>query len=519
MSGAQRRIGAPVAYGCRVTTTPARATIGDYELLAPLGEGGMGIVHLARRGEQGARVALKVLRPHVVSDREASERLAQEVRALSKVRSSRIAGILDADPFGGTPYVVTRYVPGLSLDRHVVEEGVVEGSDLLHFATCLAEALEAVHAVGVLHRDVKPSNVLMEGRSPVLIDFGLARAAEDPKLTVTGYMLGTPGYLPPEVLYGEQATAAGDVYAWAATTAFAATGRAPFGRGHTMAILDRVRRGDHDLTGIPDPLAGLLHRCLAVEAVDRPPLPQVLRLLREWQQPTLRKRRDSSLTMPVSLPTRPSGDAETTVVVPPDAQHTAVLSQAVPAPQAPLARGEGFLRAMQLLGIALAVAAGIAAAPVLGLVAVGGAALLLRTFSVTRQRHAHRVFVRGGRTRWFDVPVTTLSTPGYVLLAAGGATALVVFAGLVGLGATAIATLAGQAREAAVLVGGAVVAPALWWGPGSARVREVVRPVLPRTQGLAVLVTALGLVVAAGLVAVLAMEGPDWSPFGGAPWE
>lgn len=502
-----------------MTTTPARAYIGDYELLAPLGEGGMGIVHLARRGDDGARVALKVLRPHVVSDREARERLAQEVRALSKVRSSRIAGILDADPFGTTPYVVTRYVPGLSLDRHVVEEGVAQGSDLLHFATCLAEALAAVHAVGVLHRDVKPSNVLMEGRSPVLIDFGLARAAEDPKLTVTGYMLGTPGYLPPEVLYGEPATAAGDVYAWAATTAYAATGRGPFGKGHTMAILDRVRRGDHDLSGIPSPVAGLLHRCLAVEPVDRPLLGEVLDELHAWQQPAVQRRRDSSPTMPVGLPPGPGRSEVETTVVPAGAQHTAVLSQVSPAPSVPSARGEGLLRSLQLLGLAVAVAAGIASAPVLGLLAVGGVALLLRTFSVTRQRHARRALVRGGRTRWFDIPVTTLSTPGYVVLAAGGALALLVLAGLVGLGAVAIATLAGQSREAAVLIGGAVVAPSLWWGPGSARVREVVRPLLPRTQGLAVLVAGLGLVAAVGLVAVLATEGPNWAPFTGAPWE
>ena len=91
----------------------------------------------------------------------------------------------------------------------------------------------------------------MEGRTPILIDFGLARVADDPKLTHTGWLLGTPGYLAPEILYGDDATTASDVHSWAATVAYAATGRPPFGRGPSMAIMDRVRRGEHDLSGIP----------------------------------------------------------------------------------------------------------------------------------------------------------------------------------------------------------------------------------------------------------------------------
>ena len=105
-----------------------------------------------------------------------------------------------------------------------------------------------MHQVGVLHRDIKPSNVLLEGRAPVLIDFGLARLAEDPRLTHTGWLLGTPGYLAPEILYGDDATTASDVHSWAATVVFAATGRPPFGTGPAMAIMDRVRRGEHDLS-------------------------------------------------------------------------------------------------------------------------------------------------------------------------------------------------------------------------------------------------------------------------------
>ena len=231
--------------------------MGGYTLLTKIGEGGMGVVHLARRGD-GPRVALKVLRPHIVGDDEARRRLAREVGSLSRIRSKWVAEIVDADPWAPVPYVATRYVPGLSLHDYVHEEGPITGKDLTWFAACLAEGVASVHAVGVLHRDVKPSNVLMEGRTPILIDFGLARVADDPKLTHTGWLLGTPGYLAPEILYGEDATPASDVHSWAATVAFAATGRPPFGRGPSMAIMDRVRRGEHDLSGIPEPLRQLL---------------------------------------------------------------------------------------------------------------------------------------------------------------------------------------------------------------------------------------------------------------------
>ena len=214
--------------------TPTDVFIGNYRVVAKIGEGGMGVVHLAEAPD-GSRVALKVLRPHIIGDDEARERLAREVDSLRRVTSPRIAEVLDADPWGDTPYVATRYVPGLSLHQHVRAEGRLKGDDLRHFAAGLAEAVVAVHQVGVLHRDIKPSNVLLEGRSPVLIDFGLARLAEDPRLTHTGWLLGTPGYLAPEILYGEDATTASDVHAWAATVAFAATGRPPFGTGRSTA--------------------------------------------------------------------------------------------------------------------------------------------------------------------------------------------------------------------------------------------------------------------------------------------
>ena len=261
--------------------------VGGYRLLAKIGEGGMGVVHLARR-DDGQRVALKVLRPHVVGDDDGRARLEREVDSLSRVHSRWVAEIVDADPWAAVPWIATRYVPGLSLHDHVLEEGPVRGADLLWFAGCLAEGLDAVHAVGVLHRDVKPSNVLMEGRTPILIDFGLAKLADDPRMTQTGWLIGTPGYLAPEILHGDDATEASDVHAWAATVAYAGTGRAPFGRGPSAAVMDRVRRGEHDLSGLTGDLARVVAAALDPEPANRPELWEVL----DWLRPqTTRVRR------------------------------------------------------------------------------------------------------------------------------------------------------------------------------------------------------------------------------------
>ncbi len=283
------------------SSPPTRPRVGDYELIVKIGEGGMGVVHLARRpGEE--RVALKVLRPHVVGDREARARLAREVSSLGRIRSRWVAEIVDADPWAEVPYVATRYVPGLSLHDHVVEDGVVHGRDLTWFAGCLAEGLASVHGAGVLHRDVKPSNVLMEGRTPILIDFGLARVADDPKLTHTGWLLGTPGYLAPEILHGDEPTPAADVHSWAATVAYAATGAPPFGRGPAMAIMDRVRRGQHDLADhpdLPEPLRSVVVAALDPDPEERPDLASLL----AWLRPQSTRPHDR----PVPPPSGPSG--------------------------------------------------------------------------------------------------------------------------------------------------------------------------------------------------------------------
>lgn len=564
--------------------------MGAYRLLAPLGEGGMGVVHLAQ-GPDGRRVALKVLRSHVVGDREARERLAREVSSLRRISSPRIAEIVDADPHGPVPFVVTRYVPGLSLYHHVAEEGPIGGADLLHFADALAEAMQAVHAVGVLHRDIKPTNVLMEGRSPVLIDFGLARVAEDARLTQAGWLLGTPGYLAPEILYGDDATVASDVHAWAATVAFAATGKPPYGTGPSMAVMDRVRRGEHDLSGVPDLLQPLVRQGLSPEPLERPSVHELRAALRDlrqrthlaagrgaipgpepepepepWTMPyapqavpthvpdetptvgTPREEVPASEATPLSAdrtevrareatpyqqpapPAQPSTDpAPPTVVIPPavapeprPVSSPPAQSWGAPAwaPAAPAPQPSRSQQTLQLLGLGALAGAMVAWAPYAGTALVALVVLVLRTASVTRQRHGRRRLLRG-RARWYDVPTTTLSTPGYLLLALIGTFMLIGSAAFTGLAMFSLAYLLGQSVTAGLVLAGAGFVPVLWWGPGSSRVREVARGLVLRTsrsEYAGWFVVALGVLGAAVMLGLLFSEGPNWAPAASAPW-
>ena len=179
--------------------------LGPYRLLDRIGEGGMGVVYLARDPEQRS-VAVKVLRPGVAGDPNARRRLAREVETMRLVRSPFVAEVLDTDVTGDTPYIVTRYVPGRTLDQVVSESGPLGGGALVRLAHGLAEALAAIHAAGVVHRDLKPGNVMLVNGNPVVIDFGIAQVLDSTRLTMTGMFMGTPGYLSPEVIEGQPST-------------------------------------------------------------------------------------------------------------------------------------------------------------------------------------------------------------------------------------------------------------------------------------------------------------------------
>jgi Protein kinase domain len=243
--------------------------LGAYRLLKRIGEGGMGVVFLARSPGQRS-VALKVLRSAVAGEPTARRRLAREVETMQRVRSPYVAEVIDADLAGDMPYIVTRYVPGRTLDEVVNETGPITGPALARLAGGLAEALVAVHAAGVVHRDLKPSNVMLLDGSPVVIDFGIAQGPDATRLTMTGMFMGTPGYLAPEVIEGRPSSQASDVHAWGATVAFAATGRPPYGTGSYEGIFYRIVNGQLDLAGVPGPLLPLLASALARDPAHRP---------------------------------------------------------------------------------------------------------------------------------------------------------------------------------------------------------------------------------------------------------
>ncbi|GAA4234025.1 putative Ser/Thr protein kinase [Streptosporangium album] len=248
---------------------PDGERLGPYRLLSTLGTGGFGEVHLALDPE-GHTVAVKILHPQVAADATALARLAREVETMRRVEGPHVAEVLDASLEGARPYLVTRYVQGRPLSAVVAGDGPVEGDDLVRLARGLAEALVAVHAAGVVHRDLKPANVILTDGEPVVIDFGIACALDSVSVTVSGVILGTPGYLAPEVIEGTGSGAETDLFSFGATLAYAATGRHPFGTGPASAVGYRVVHQAPDLEGVPGWLEPVLQECLRREPAVRP---------------------------------------------------------------------------------------------------------------------------------------------------------------------------------------------------------------------------------------------------------
>ncbi|TDO62698.1 serine/threonine protein kinase [Kribbella sp. VKM Ac-2571] len=293
--------------------------VGPYRLIRRLGQGGMGVVYLAE-GPEHQEVALKVLRSHVAHDPIARARLQREATTLQKVNHPGVAGILDHDLEGERPYLVTRFVPGRPLDEQVDERGPLTPRKWLPLAGCLAESLQAIHAAGVIHRDLKPGNVMMCNGKPVMIDFGIAQAADDLRLTQTGLVIGTPGYLAPELIEGEMVSQSADWWGWAATAAFAATGRRPFGKGPFEAVLARVHSGQADLEGLDPRLKSLLAAALSPNKADRPTQEEIMTGLSRYAEG-----RDA-------LPPR---EAQTVAAVPPTKLVTRLMPTEEPAVEEP----------------------------------------------------------------------------------------------------------------------------------------------------------------------------------------
>ncbi|MFJ6943758.1 PQQ-binding-like beta-propeller repeat protein [Streptomyces wuyuanensis] len=246
-----------------------------YRLQARLGSGGMGTVYLART-PGGRTVALKTMHQAIAADPAARTRFRLETDAARIIGAQHGAAVVDADPLAETPWLATEYVLGPPLDDAVGLCGPLPESGVRALGAALAGALGQLHSSDVVHRDLKPSNVMITAHGPKIIDFGIARADGDERLTRLGVAAGTPAFMSPEQATGQDHTPAGDVFALAGVLVYAASGHGPFGTGQAADLLYRVRYAEPDLTGVPTALVPVLSRCLAKQPGERPTTAQLV---------------------------------------------------------------------------------------------------------------------------------------------------------------------------------------------------------------------------------------------------
>ncbi|MFE3021412.1 bifunctional serine/threonine-protein kinase/ABC transporter substrate-binding protein [Streptomyces sp. NPDC059256] len=253
------------------------SSIAGYRLLGRLGAGGMGVVYLGR-SDRGALAAIKVIRAEHAADPGFRARFRRETETARRITGRWVVRVVGADPEAREPWLATEFVPGPSLSEAVAVHGALPEHTVRALGVRLAEALTDVHRTGLVHRDVKPGNVLLALDGPRLIDFGIARSAGATALTATDAMIGSPGYLSPEQakLTGEaEIGSASDVFSLGCVLAYATTGRRPFGSGTVAAIVFRTVHEEPDLDGIPPALLALVRACLNKDPAERPTAAQV----------------------------------------------------------------------------------------------------------------------------------------------------------------------------------------------------------------------------------------------------
>jgi serine/threonine protein kinase len=260
-------------------------SIGGYPLLGRLGMGGMGQVFLSRTAS-GRLLALKTIREDLSSEPGFEERFAREIRNSDRVRSPWTVTVVDYSAPGQRPqWLATEYVPAPSLGEWVAAHGPLPQNALLSLAAELCAAVQAVHQSELAHRDIKPGNVLLARDRPRLIDFGVARAADDSRHTRMGVSVGSPGFLAPDQALGGVAAEPADVFSLAAVLVYAATGRGPFSRAGEQipaaTLLYRVVHEEPDLEGVPAELVPLLRACLVKDPAARPTAAQLSGWLEE----------------------------------------------------------------------------------------------------------------------------------------------------------------------------------------------------------------------------------------------
>jgi serine/threonine protein kinase len=243
--------------------------IGSFRLLGRLGEGGMGRVYLGQ-SPGGRKVAIKVVHPHYASDPEFRRRFAREVATARQVGGFHTAAVVGADPEADAPWMATAYIPGPSLAEAVAGGGPLDEAGIRELGAALAEGLAAIHDCGLIHRDLKPGNVIMAGDGPRIIDFGIAKGADATALTGSSAVIGTLRYMSPEQLNGQELTPHSDVFALGVVLAFAATGHDPFQAPTIPAVITRILTEPPDLDPLTGDLRGIIADCLAKDPGGRP---------------------------------------------------------------------------------------------------------------------------------------------------------------------------------------------------------------------------------------------------------
>lgn len=253
----------------RPLTTEDPRTVGPYRTLVRLGAGGMGVVYLARSAG-GALAAVKVIRAEHAADPGFRARFRREAETAARITGPWVVPVLGADTEAREPWLATAFVPGPSLGEVIGAGGALPAATVRALGGRLAAALVAVHEAGLIHRDVKPGNVLLALDGPRLIDFGIARHAGATALTATDAVIGTPGYLAPEQASAGPLGPACDVFSLGCVLVYAATARRPFGESAAAGVLFRTIHEEPDLTGVPRSLLPLITACLAKDPADRP---------------------------------------------------------------------------------------------------------------------------------------------------------------------------------------------------------------------------------------------------------
>jgi len=257
---------------------PAR--IGPFRHVARLGRGGMGRVYLGRDESSGRHAAVKTIHGELAADPEFRTRFTQEVNAALRVRDEYIAEVVLADPAAAVPWLATAYVPGISVEDAVRKYGPMPAESVRVLGVCVSRAVAAIHAVGLVHRDLKPGNVLLTAQGPKVIDFGIARGVGEEGLTKTGMVAGSPPYMAPEQLVTGEFGPASDVFSLGSILHYAATAAGPYGRGGAQELYARALAvGPVVADDLPEVLAVPVSRALSREPYSRPSAAELVTLL------------------------------------------------------------------------------------------------------------------------------------------------------------------------------------------------------------------------------------------------